>query len=172
MLANHIIPEEYAERVGFSPGMVKQRASDGGGFMAQMEVFHQLHCLDTLRQGLYFNYDYYHENRDGVWGRSDAVVRKHMGKSLSLHTILCSGKLTYRTGHCLDLLRLQLQCTADVGLISMMWVNATGTPVEFAKFTGEHRCRDFGAIREWAMANDEKGYIKVRDGDEVSDFFP
>lgn len=44
--------------------------------------------------------------------------------------------------------------------------------MEIAKFTGEHRCRDFEAIREWAIANDEKGYIEVRDGDEVSDLFP
>ncbi|KIM94343.1 hypothetical protein OIDMADRAFT_184418 [Oidiodendron maius Zn] len=153
LLTTHIIPEEDVKRVGFSTGMVKRRAADGGGFVAQMEVFHQLHCLDTLRQGLYYNYNYYHENRQGVWGRSDAVVRKHMG-------------------HCLDLLRLQLQCTADIGLIGLMWVNATGTPVEIAKFTGEHQCRDFDAIREWAFANDVKGYIEVREGDEVADKFP
>jgi hypothetical protein len=53
-----------------------------------------------------------------------------------------------------------------------MWVNATGTPVEIAKFTGEHQCRDFDAIREWAFANDVKGYIEVREGDEVADKFP
>ena len=108
-LAIQIVPEHDVARVGFSSGMVKRRASDGGGFVAQMEVFHQLHCLDTLRQGLYFNYDYYHTNRRGVWERSDAVVRKHMG-------------------HCLDLLRTQLQCTADIGLVGMLWVNASGTP--------------------------------------------
>jgi len=56
--------------------MIKRRASDGGGFIAQMEVFHQLHCLDTLRQGMYFNYDYYHENRKGVWG-----LQSYHGKS-------------------------------------------------------------------------------------------
>jgi hypothetical protein len=71
--------------------MVKLRDSEGGGFIAQMEVFHNLHCLDTLRQGLYFNYDYYHKSRDGVWGRSDTVVRKHMGirysRILQLHQV-------------------------------------------------------------------------------------
>ncbi|KAI9735458.1 MAG: hypothetical protein M1818_006464 [Claussenomyces sp. TS43310] len=148
-----IIPEEDAERIGFSPGMVKRRASDGGGFIAQMEVFHQLHCLDTLRQGMYFNYDYYQANRKGVWERSDAIVRKHMG-------------------HCIDLLRLQLQCTADVGLVGLMWVNASGTPVEFAQFTGEHKCRDFDAVRAWAVANDQKGFTELRAGDEVWEEFP
>lgn len=80
-LVTQIVPEGDFERVGFTQGMVKLRASEGGGFIAQMEVFHNLHCLDTLRQGLYFNYDYYHANRHGVWERSDAVVRKHMGMS-------------------------------------------------------------------------------------------
>ena len=139
--------------MGFSSGMVKRRASDGGGFVAQMEVFHQLHCLDTLRQGLYFNYDYYHTNRRGVWERSDAVVRKHMG-------------------HCLDLLRTQLQCTADIGLVGMLWVNASGTPEEFANFRTEHRCRDFEAIRAWALANDEKVVVEMREGDEILGKFP
>jgi hypothetical protein len=118
-----------------------------------MEVFHQLHCLDTLRQGLYFNYDYYHTNRRGVWERSDAVVRKHMG-------------------HCLDLLRTQLQCTADIGLVGMLWVNASGTPEEFANFRTEHRCRDFEAIRAWALANDEKVVVEMREGDEILGKFP
>ena len=87
-------------------------------------------------------------------------------------TEILAQSLTDKTGHCLDLLRLQLQCTADIGLIGLMWVNATGTPVEIAKFTGEHQCRDFDAIREWAFANDVKGYIEVREGDEVADKFP
>ncbi|KAE9379628.1 hypothetical protein N431DRAFT_326549, partial [Stipitochalara longipes BDJ] len=143
-----VIPEKEAERVGFTPGMVKLRASEGGGFVAQMEVFHNLHCLDTLRQGLYFNYDYYHTNRDGVWGRSDAVVRKHMG-------------------HCLDLLRFSLQCSADIGLIGMSWVNATGKPVEAAKFVGEHQCRDFEAVKAWALNHNKKGHTELRDGDEI-----
>jgi hypothetical protein len=82
-IATQVIPETDADRVGFTQGMVKLRDSEGGGFIAQMEVFHNLHCLDTLRQGLYFNYDYYHKSRDGVWGRSDAVVRKHMGMTYS-----------------------------------------------------------------------------------------
>lgn len=133
--------------------MAKRRLSDGGGFIGQIEVFHQLHCLDTLRQGLYFNFEYYHTNRKGVWARSDAVVRKHMG-------------------HCLDLLRVQLQCTADVGLLGMLWVNATGTPEHFANFTTEHQCRDFEAIRDWAVAHDEKGVLEFREEDDILDKFP
>jgi hypothetical protein len=54
----------------------------------------------------------------------------------------------------------------------MMWVNATGTPVEMAKFTGEHNCRNFDAVRERAMANDVKGYIGVREGEDVAEKFP
>ncbi|KAN0114497.1 protein of unknown function (DUF3328) domain containing protein [Hyaloscypha variabilis] len=152
-IATQVIPETDADRVGFTQGMVKLRDSEGGGFIAQMEVFHNLHCLDTLRQGLYFNYDYYHKSRDGVWGRSDAVVRKHMG-------------------HCLDLLRLSLQCSADIGLVGMSWVNATGTPVPAAKFVGEHQCRDFEAVKEWALEHDKKGHTELREGDEILTQYP
>lgn len=137
--------------------MAKRRLEDGGGFVGQMEVFHQLHCLDTLRQGLYFNFEYYNATRrGGVWNRSNALVRKHMG-------------------HCLDLLRVQLQCTADVGMVGKLWVNATGTPQSFAKFQTQHQCRDFEAIRAWAIANDAThagGIMEFREGDEVLDKFP
>jgi hypothetical protein len=62
--------------------MVKRRASDGGGVLLhRWRYFISSIVSILLRQRLYFTYDNcYHEN-SGVWGRSDGVVRKHMGTS-------------------------------------------------------------------------------------------
>ena len=46
--ATLLVPEQDAARAGVSPGIGKRRLSDVGGFIGQIEVFHQLHCLDTL----------------------------------------------------------------------------------------------------------------------------
>lgn len=81
-------------------------------------------------------------------------------------------------GHCLDLLRMQLQCTSDVGLMGMLWVNTTGMGdgkeeiQPFAEFRMEHRCRDFEAVKKWAVENDRKGVVRFREGDVVLDQFP
>ena len=78
-------------------------------------------------------------------------------------------------GHSLDLLRTQLQCTADIGMVGITWVNVTRTPEPFANFKTEHQCRDFETIRAWAIANDARnagGILELREGDEVLDKFP
>jgi len=43
-----LVPEKDAERYGLASGMVKRKAEVGGGFPAQVDTFHLLHCLVCL----------------------------------------------------------------------------------------------------------------------------
>ncbi|KPI35209.1 uncharacterized protein AB675_10170 [Cyphellophora attinorum] len=128
---NIIVPAKDAHRVGFRPQDHMQLNSKyGGGYPAFIEGFHQLHCLNLLRQGLWYNYDYYHSQGDLAWGDPEDVQRWHVS-------------------HCLDFLRQHLMCTIDIGVFASVWVNKT-EPKPFVDFNTRHTCRDFNAVRKWA----------------------
>ncbi|KAK8207545.1 hypothetical protein IWZ00DRAFT_576791 [Phyllosticta capitalensis] len=128
-----VVPPEKAARSNLLPDQVKVRDKYGGGFVANVQGLHDLHCLNLLRQGLYFNYDYYHGKREGAWVNSDEVVRKHVT-------------------HCLDNLRQTLMCNTDVGVMGQVWVRfkPADEPFAYVDFNTRHTCRNFDAIREWA----------------------
>lgn len=50
-------------------------------------------------------------------------------------------------GHCLDMLRQQLMCTADTGVLGQIWIAG---PEPFVDFNTKHKCRNFEAVRQWA----------------------
>jgi hypothetical protein len=53
------------------------------------------------------------------------------------------------TAHCLDILRQQLMCTIDTGVLGQVWTNPKA-PTAFVDFNTRHRCKNFDAIRAWA----------------------
>jgi hypothetical protein len=59
--------------------------------------------------------------------------------------------LTPPSAHCLDILRQQLMCTVDVGVLGQVWYQPEGKgPEAFVDFNTVHTCRNFDAIRDWA----------------------
>lgn len=54
-------------------------------------------------------------------------------------------------GHCLDILRQQLMCTADFNVFGQVWVE--GMDAAFPDFMTQHKCKDFESIRQWAHDN-------------------
>ncbi|KLJ06371.1 hypothetical protein EMPG_10200 [Blastomyces silverae] len=123
-----IIPENEAEGYGIQKGQVKRMKDQGGGFFANVEVLHHLHCLNMLRQATYFNFEYYSKKGDGPFKDPDDVLETHIG-------------------HCVDILRQQIMCTADVGVFGQWWVEGVGP---FVDFNTVHKCRNFEEIRKWA----------------------
>ncbi|KAI1857177.1 uncharacterized protein JN550_013414 [Neoarthrinium moseri] len=103
-------------------------AENGGGAMATLEMFHQLHCLNLLRKWTYVDY---YSTRDHAWtfDRADSL-RRH-------------------TDHCIDILRQVLMCNGDMGLVMFHWVKNVG-PAPYPDFSTLHRCRDPVAILETA----------------------
>ena len=130
------VPEHLAAKAGLAPDQVKISQKYGGGYPANVEGLHHLHCLNLLRKTSYWDYDYYHALGEGAFSNDDQVLRIH-------------------TSHCLDILRQQLMCTTDIGVLGQVWWDSSspGEPIQphaFTDFNTQHKCRNFDAIRQWA----------------------
>jgi hypothetical protein len=115
---------------GLTKSHVQIASKYGGGFPANVEGLHHLHCLNLVRQSLYFNYDYYHSKGEGAFVNDDNIVRYHVT-------------------HCLDIVRQQLMCMPDTGVLGQIWWDKKA-PKAFVDFNTEHKCKNYEAIREWA----------------------
>lgn len=69
----HINASEYS--VGLADEL-------GGGYMGSVEVLHQLHCLNMLRQA---SYEDYYKDKPGPWEDSPQILRHHLGESILGH---------------------------------------------------------------------------------------
>ncbi|KAG9232725.1 hypothetical protein BJ875DRAFT_466039 [Amylocarpus encephaloides] len=124
------IPVSEASASGLTPSHVQINSKYGGGFPANVEGLHHLHCLNLLRQSLYFNYNYYHEQGIGAFKNKDSIIRFHVT-------------------HCLDIIRQQLMCRPDTGVLGQVWWDKAA-PKAFVDFNTGHKCRNFEAVRKWA----------------------
>ncbi|KAL9597002.1 MAG: hypothetical protein Q9219_005428 [cf. Caloplaca sp. 3 TL-2023] len=97
----------------------------GGQLFATLEVFHQLHCLNFIRE--YTHKDYY-ESRSPSFTDPPSIVRTHVD-------------------HCIEMLRQKLTCDADVGIITYNWVAVRELP--WPNFNVLHKCRNFDGVVEW-----------------------
>jgi hypothetical protein len=113
------------------PDQVQINPKYGGGFPANVEGLHHLHCLNLLRQTLYFNYNYYKSKGEGAFKNDDNIVRFHVT-------------------HCMDIIRQQLMCMPDTGILGQVWWDPNA-PKAFVDFNTEHKCKNFDAIRQWAQ---------------------
>ena len=102
------------------------------GYPVNMEGLHQLHCLNLLRQSLHFNYEYYHES--GAEGFNDKE------RTYQLHV-----------GHCVDMLRETIMCSASTDVMPYLWLNEDGDTIP--DFGREKRCRNFDSVRAWVEAH-------------------
>ena len=125
-------------------------------YLVQLDVWHQLHCLNDLRKLLYpdrFPGLEELKDKDGVIDTTDSVFR-HWGEFNILTPIISSFnfELTVLLDHCVDALRQTLMCHADVSPISFH-VNVPVAHGVFPRLSTSHTCRDFGKIQDWAKRN-------------------
>ncbi|PMD40559.1 hypothetical protein L207DRAFT_544008 [Hyaloscypha variabilis F] len=125
-----IIPSSLAQKSGLAPDQVKINQKYGGGYPANVEGLHHLHCLNLLRQSLWYNYEYYHNLGEGAFKNEEYIVKFH-------------------ASHCLDIVRQQLMCTVDVEVLGQVWIHPE-EPEAYVDFNTKHMCRDFEAVRSWA----------------------
>ncbi|KAI3324584.1 hypothetical protein HD806DRAFT_493002 [Xylariaceae sp. AK1471] len=111
-----------------SHNLTSTRLSDGSGYLATIDVFHQLHCLDMLRKDIL--------NPTGKV--AEELWREHVG-------------------HCIDSIRLSLQCHADTSLLTFKWIE--GYSIPWPDFRTHRTCRNFEDIRQWAS---ERIYVQER----------
>ncbi|KAK6379299.1 hypothetical protein LTS17_006217 [Exophiala oligosperma] len=116
-------------RGGFTEETVRFPTQIGHGYIAGLEVFHHLHCLNILRK---VSYAEYYKGQDILWTDKPQVFRDHVD-------------------HCIDMLRQQIMCTADTGLTTYVWVD--GYQLPYPDFSTYHQCRDFERIKGWVVEN-------------------
>ncbi|KIM98388.1 hypothetical protein OIDMADRAFT_167208 [Oidiodendron maius Zn] len=127
-----LLTSEEAVKSGVSLDRVRVEEKDGGpGYPVIVEGFHNIHCLNLLRQALYFNADKYHDWKEGAWSNDEETLQKHIG-------------------HCVDMLRIVLMCTADTGVHPFVWAknsnNGSIPPHVFPDFQRSHKCKNFDTI--------------------------
>ncbi|KAJ4155616.1 hypothetical protein LMH87_000853 [Akanthomyces muscarius] len=109
---------------------------NGGGHMATLEMFHQLHCLNMLRKAVHSDY---YEKIGQAGSRSD--------------------KMATHLDHCIEILRQVITCYGDTGLITYHWVQ--GNPVPYPDFSTWHQCRDPEEMLAWAKEREAPIQVKV-----------
>ncbi|KAL2277890.1 hypothetical protein FJTKL_15170 [Diaporthe vaccinii] len=134
-MGDQMISEEELDRLGLPRNSLKVTDPKTGkeGYRAAVEVFHQLHCLNLLRQYVYKEYyvNIYsdiQEEEDGLKGHVD---------------------------HCLEAIRINLMCTGDIGIFTFREYPEYGYEDGdfWPDFSTLHTCRNFDTIHKWAIDN-------------------
>ena len=116
-------------KLGKDPAVaVKYPPSFGLGddaYVAEVDVFHQIHCLDALRREIHF--EHYHASQFPD-GKPSALHRMH-------------------TSHCIYILLQNLMCSASVDVIVHEWRDVQRHP--FPDFNINKKCRNFDAVLAW-----------------------
>lgn len=99
------------------------------GYRVGMEVFHQLHCINLLRRIVYTDY---YEPLGGEFAAGPEALQRH-------------------ADHCIEVLRLNIQCNADVGLFTFYMIE--GDPLAWPQLNSKHVCRNFDSVMDWARSN-------------------
>ena len=97
--------------------------------VVQIEVFHQLHCLNYIRHRVY------NQTPEDPGGE---------------------GSINIHTAHCIDYLRQVLMCHGDVHPITHFY-RETKLRNFWPNFTVPHTCRNFDKIVEWAETGSLSG---------------
>jgi Mycotoxin biosynthesis protein UstYa len=99
LVGDQMISKEELDRLGLPKDSLKIKHPKTGaeGYRAAIEVFHQLHCLNLIRQAVYR--DYYKDLTGDVGeAESEADLTGHVGKH-SIHLYIYNSQ--QRTGNSL-----------------------------------------------------------------------
>jgi hypothetical protein len=100
------------------------------GYRVGLEVFHQLHCLNLLRMATYpahYTKLWWSDTND-----KPEKVRAHLD-------------------HCIEILRINLMCFADVNVFTFH--PREGKDGFWPDYESEHVCRNFERVKDWANEN-------------------
>lgn len=94
---------------------------DQGGYLATLDVFHSLHCVNKIRKSYYK--DYYH-NPNPLPDQQEHF------------------------DHCIDLLRQVIMCHGDVSLHTYQWKEDYRWP--WPSMRTAHQCRNWNDLMSWS----------------------
>jgi hypothetical protein len=91
-----------------------------------VDTVHKLHCLNRIRQEIYFEYYFSDTFPDG---NASDLHQSHML-------------------HCLNMLRHSLMCDANTDFMTFFWYEEYELP--FVDFNINRKCGDFDGVSQWA----------------------
>jgi hypothetical protein len=95
-----------------------------------LHVMHELHCLNAIRKGIYYNH-YYRDAR-GFGANPPEDYR---------------AKYYAHMDHCVVLLMESIMCISDLSVTTYNWMQ--GEKVPEGDFRSLHECRNFEGILSW-----------------------
>ena len=126
-------------------------------YIIQLEVFHQLHCLDAIRMGIYGPEKYEkHPVMSGLWdvnGTTDyhSKSARHLCTRLTSFMDSCSKAerllTTHSLAHCLDWIRQTLLCNAETTPIIWQFDPDRGHPTP--QIPEQKMCTDWNILNGW-----------------------
>jgi Mycotoxin biosynthesis protein UstYa len=123
-----VLPISYEDVValGKDPSSVAKAPMNWGqgseAYLAHLDGIHLLHCLDSMRQSLYYNFHHYHPN----------------GTTEGYHVHL---------SHCQEALAKHLMCQPSVELITYSWAEEKEFP--FPDFDITRKCWNYETLLDW-----------------------
>ncbi|KAF8849623.1 hypothetical protein BDZ45DRAFT_732120 [Acephala macrosclerotiorum] len=131
---------------------------EGSGYLIVLNIFHDLHCIDSLRLALYYflddqwnstynPYTLFEHLDDALWAKG--------GRDLSIMHL----------DHCIDALRQSTQCNGDITPNVYQWSEKWGEVRAWA--TVVHECRNFDNIVDWAKSHYSRLPFAFGDGPAV-----
>jgi hypothetical protein len=144
------IPASEAAASNIRADQVKVKEKYGGGFPANVEGLHHLHCLNLLRKSLPWNIEYYKAMKMGPFANEDHILKAHVSKSTH-YPLNLTVKLTMTNS------TLSRYYPPTIDVQHRYWCFGTGmvqppdSEIEpFVDFNTVHTCRNFDAVRDWA----------------------
>jgi len=133
------MPDKYRAALNKTHSGISYPEEAGGGIMVEIEVFHQLHCLNYLRKIIYSDYYSRPEHLPRTFEVGDKLLFNHVD-------------------HCVDYLRQFIMCAGDVTPVTSNWVQTHHSP--HPDFNTLHKCRNFDKLLEWVEEHDQGGVPK------------
>ncbi|OAA55689.1 hypothetical protein ISF_07794 [Cordyceps fumosorosea ARSEF 2679] len=125
----HVIRTADVLRLGKDPSKTARWPAEWGfgadAHIAELDLVHTVHCLDTLRKDIHWRYYFGGKYPDGRFSR---LHRTH-------------------TDHCVYVLLQSLMCNANGDVITNVWVEGQRGP--YPDFSVNKKCRDYGALMGW-----------------------
>ncbi|KAG9244481.1 hypothetical protein BJ878DRAFT_421308 [Calycina marina] len=129
-IGDTMVSKDEMIKMGHDPeGTLQITDPDTGkkGYRVAVEVFHQLHCLNLLRQA---NYKTHYKPLGGDIADAPMDLHGHLD-------------------HCIDALRQFVMCQGDVNVFPFRFPFGDDDP--WPDYAGQHVCRNFDAIRKWGV---------------------